>query len=291
MFVKHNDLKSIRHYFEQKLEKQFSPSEIKFMFQILTEERLKLSPAEQLISADFRLSESDLLHYRSCANRLLEHEPFQYIVGKTEFYDLMIHCGPEALIPRPETEELVDWMLEKIPTAEKAMDLCTGTGCIALALQSVWKTSHMTAIDVSEKALTLAQKNASSLQIPVQLKQFDILNTSETHWNQLGQENSFDCWVSNPPYIPVKQKEEMHENVLRYEPEIALFVSNEDPLIFYRIISEKALIYLKKDGCLFFELNEFLADESKELLEGLGFRDVEIKVDLQGKRRMIVGRK
>jgi release factor glutamine methyltransferase len=292
MFVQHNDLKSIRSYFEQGLEKQFSTSEIKFMFQIITEERLKLSPAEQLISADFRLSESDLLHYRSCVKRLLNDEPFQYIIGKTEFYDLEILCSPSALIPRPETEELVDWIVQTFPSPpKKALDLCTGTGCIALALKSKWKTTEIHAIDVSEKALDLAKKNATSLDLPVNFQKLDVLDTSTSNWSQLGEANSYDCWVSNPPYIPTKQKEEMHDNVLRFEPEIALFVEDHEPLIFYRIISEKALIYLKKGGYLFFELNEYYAEESKNLLEELGFREVEIKEDLQGKRRMLVGRK
>lgn len=290
MFVKSNKLSDLKTYFFKKLELHFSSSEMKFMFNRALEERLNLSKEDLLFANDIRLSESDLLFVRTIAHRLLDNEPFQYILGNTEFYGLEINCDKRALIPRPETEELVDWIKESFINRSENLqiiDFCTGSACIALALKSVFKTSKITATDVSQEALDLSLDNANKNQLKIELIKHDLLKESTDFLD----DNSLDCIVSNPPYIPEKDKSEMSDNVLNFEPHIALFVSNENPLIFYKKIAEIAKQKLKSGGLLFFELHENLAEETKQLLLKLNFQDIEIKQDLQGKNRMLKAEK
>ena len=287
MFVSDNSVKSIRQYFTDRLQSLFSSSEIRFMFQEVLMLRLNLSKSELILSDTLRLSESDLLYFRSVVKRLLSDEPFQYIVGSTVFYDLRIKCDTRALIPRPETEELVDWIVKD--NAEKKemriLDLCTGTGCIALALKSVFADSVVEASDISSDALNLAQLNAGDNQLNISLFQQDILT------EPLPKEGFYDIWVSNPPYIPESDKTDMHTNVLAYEPHLALFVSNEDPLVFYRRIGEMGLTYLKSGAKLYFEIHEKQGPAVCELLQGIGYLSVELRTDLQGRERMVSAKK
>ena len=286
MFVKSNKVSDLKTYFFKKLELHFSSSEMKFMFNRALEERLKLSKEELLLANDIRLSESDLLFVRTIAHRLLEQEPFQYILGNTEFYGLEINCDKRALIPRPETEELVDWIIESFESKTKnyqLVDFCTGSACIALALKSVFSNAHIAATDVSNEALSLATENAIKNKLDIELLHHNLLLDD----TDVLKNNSIDCIVSNPPYIPEKDKSEMSENVLNYEPHLALFVSNDNPLIFYQKIAEIAQEKLKPSGLLFFEIHEKLAEETKQLLRELNFQHIEIKQDLQGKNRML----
>ncbi len=289
MFVKSNTLQATKAYFFERLENLFSEHELRLMFHVLCEERLNLSKSDILLGTELRLSESDLLYFRAAVKRL---QPFQYIVGKTEFYGLEIRCDKRALIPRPETEELVEWILESCQDKNsKILDLCTGTACIALALKSNLPDSEIFALEFSEDALKLAQENGTALGLNVIFLHGDALANRESFILEAIHTESFDCWVSNPPYIPFKQKDEMKENVLAYEPHVALFVENDDALLFYRSIAEKALFFLKKEGYLFFELNEYYADETAKVMEKLGYKEIEIKEDLQGKKRMLRARK
>lgn len=292
MFVKSNTLEATKAYFQERLENLFTEHELRFMFHVVCEERLNLSKADLILGTDIRLSESDLLYFRAVVKRLQQQEPFQYIVGKTEFYGLEILCDKRALIPRPETEELVQWILEtNVEKNAKILDLCAGTGCIAFALKANLAFSKIFALELSEDALTLAKQNATALDLEVDFIQGDALAEKESFVLDATHKESFDVWVSNPPYIPFKQKEEMKENVLDFEPHLALFVENDDALLFYRLIAEKALMYLKKGGYLFFELNEYYAEETSKLIENLGYKEIEIKKDLQGKKRMLRARK
>lgn len=285
MFVIQNTAEAIKSYFSERLSAHFSEREIGVFFKESLKKRLKLSDAEVIIQKDIRLSESDLLYFRSVVKRLLNHEPFQYIIGETFFYDLSIRCDERALIPRPETEELVEWILNSVEKNKgyHIVDVCTGTGCIALALKNNLQDSSVSATDISEEALALAKKNAMLLGVQVYFVQDNAL----TNESDIFEENSIDIIVSNPPYIPVKDKVAMEKNVLDFEPHIALFVSDENPLVFYKAIAEKAKKLLKKNGCLFFELHEEYAEETKELIVSIGFDEVEIKKDLQGKNRML----
>lgn len=286
MFVASNKLFDLKKYFKQKLDKYFSLSEIKLMFDEIVMQRLQLSRTDLLLNKDLRLSESDLLHVRTIAHRLLDHEPFQYIMGETEFCGLNLKCDARALIPRPETEELVQWIQESFPekNAElNILDLCSGSGCIALALKSNFQNAIISALDVSQEALNLANENAQISQLEVNFFEHDLLSSTRLDFPK----NSFDCWVSNPPYIPSKEKELMHANVLNHEPHVALFVDDHDALIFYRKIATLAKDYLKERGLLFFEIHENLATDVNKILEELNLYNIEIKQDLQGKNRMV----
>lgn len=287
MFVQTNSIQAVKAYFKERLHHQFSESELKAMLKVAICERLKLSSADYLLCDSNLLSESDLLYFRSIVKRLQTNEPFQYILGKTEFYGLEIKCDYRALIPRPETEELVEWVMEVAASENTLIDFCTGSGCIALALKNELPSATVLATDYSDKALSLSKENASALKLDVEFILHDALS------DQLPStltEQSIDIIVSNPPYIPELDKQEMQANVLDYEPHMALFVENENALIFYKTIARQAAKLLTENGLLFFEIHERLANETKEAIEALGFADVEIRKDLQGKDRMIKAR-
>jgi release factor glutamine methyltransferase len=289
VFVKTNTIKAVKAYFKERLIGFFTESEIKFMLKEAVIERLKLSSTEYLLCDEQLLSESDLLFFRSIVKRLLNNEPFQYVIGKTEFFGLEIKTDKRALIPRPESEELVQWVSESIQKDQtyQIADICTGSGCIALGLRSYFENSIITATDFSLDALELTKENSANLNLPLTILQIDATTSNEFELPI----NSFDCWVSNPPYIPINDKIKMEKNVLEFEPEMALFVENEDPLLFYREIGKNALVHLKPAGLLFFELHEELAKETMQLIMGLGFVNIELRKDLQGKDRMLKAQK
>jgi release factor glutamine methyltransferase len=287
VFVQTNSVQAVKAYFKERLQNQFSESEMKAMLKVAICERLKLSSADYLLCDSNLLSESDLLYFRSIVKRLQNNEPFQYIVGQTEFFGLELKSDSRALIPRPETEELVEWVMEVAAPENTLIDFCTGSGCIALALKSQLPKATVYGTDVSIDALELSKENASALNLDVSFIQHHALS------DQLPStltEESIDIIVSNPPYIPELDKQEMQANVLDFEPHLALFVDNDNALIFYKAIAIQAARLLKKNGLLFFEIHERLALETKEAIEVLGFVDVEIRKDLQGKDRMIKAR-
>lgn len=225
------------------------------------------------------LEEDQYDQFSNIIDRLKNSEPIQYILGSTFFYDLEIKVSPAVLIPRPETEELVDLVLKHIKQHDKILDIGTGSGCIALALKSKIKSLHVKGIDISEDALQIARWNANHLGLEIDLEKKDILKE-----DQIGQWN---CIVSNPPYIAKKESVDMEINVLDHEPDTALFVSDENPLLFYDRIARLATVNLKTDGLLFFEIHEEKGAEIVKLLASLGFINIEVKKDLQGKDRMI----
>ena len=286
MFVQSNTIKAIKSYFREKLQNMFSVSEIKLIVNQAICSRLNLTKADLILADEMRLSESDLLYFRSIVKRLQEHEPMQYVFGDTVFYDLEIKCDQRALIPRPETEELVDWIVQDFSSmkVDKILDLCTGSGCIALALKNQFSETKIQALEFSSEALALAKENAEALNLEIELIEMDVFAEFSDFNFEL---NSYDVWVSNPPYIPLVEKTLMDTNVLDFEPEMALFVEDDQALIFYKEIALKALKYLKSGGSLYFELNENFADETSNLISDLGFAAIEIKLDLEGKKRML----
>lgn len=289
MFVQANTIKATKVYFKTKLADFFSDSEIKSIYQFAFLKRLNLSPTDLLLADENRVSESDLLYFRSIVKRLLAHEPLQYILGETEFYGLSIKCDERALIPRPESEELVDWIVNAHANQGLTiMDLCTGTGCIALGVKNNLKAASVYAVDESDKALALASENAKNLKLDINVQRLDVLSEPSTWGFSL---EMFDLWISNPPYIPTEEKKSMAQHVLDFEPHMALFVPDKSPLIFYEKIMQSGLIYLKKGGYLYFELHENYATETLELMEFMGYQSCEIKLDLQGKKRMLKGKK
>ncbi|MCO5260738.1 MAG: peptide chain release factor N(5)-glutamine methyltransferase [Crocinitomicaceae bacterium] len=284
MFVADNTLKSVKNYFTERLYPLFSVREIKLMFQVCIEKRLGLNAADLLLADSQRVSESDLLYFRSVVKRLQANEPFQYIVGEVEFYGLVLKCDKRALIPRPETEELVDWIVKVSENAETLVDICSGSGCIALGVKSQLKSATVVGFDISRDAIDLSLENAKKTGLEVDFQQLDILNQELPYDN-----HSLDIIVSNPPYVLTSEKKQMQTQVLEHEPHLALFVEDANPLLFYVAIAKQAVKKLKVGGRLFFEINEKYGNEVVDLLRNEGFKSVEVKQDLQEKDRMITG--
>jgi release factor glutamine methyltransferase len=221
------------------------------------------------------------------SSKLLKQIPVQYVLHEAWFAGLQLYVDENVLIPRPETEELVEWVFEeskksKVKT-QKMLDIGTGSGCIPVALKKKLPAVDMHAIDVSERALVVAQKNAHTQNAGIIFYHADILDKGK--WNTLP---NFDIIVSNPPYIKQKEKNEMQQNVLAHEPHIALFVPDEDALLFYKIIAEFGLQHLGNDSKLFFEINEAFGKEVCALLSQSGYSNIELRKDLQGKDRMVM---
>lgn len=278
------DFKELTATWWSNLKAVYSEREARNILLLALEDVFKFNRSALLISKEIDLSEDQKQQLNEISSRLKTGEPYQYIVGFTYFDDLKIHVAPGVLIPRPETEELVTWIDESIQGRpnQKIEDWCTGSGCIALALKNRNKDADVSGYDISKEALDISLKNAQELNLEVRFSIQNALNPSA--------DQKADVIVSNPPYIPWKEKEEMHLNVTEFEPDLALFVPNNDPLLFYKALANYASKSLSKDGMLFFELHENYALETKEMVEQLGFSFVEVRTDLQGKQRMLKGR-
>lgn len=275
-------LAELEHQWQQQLQELYSERETANILRFFLEDVFDLPFSEQ------RLKRSELLPsnwhdaLESALFRLKQGEPLQHITGFTWFDGLKISVSPAVLIPRPETEELVDWMAQTLPLNfdGRMMDWCTGSGCIALALKRRFPKAEVIGYDWSDEALEIARKNTDDLQLSVQLEKKDALNVVATE--------KVNLIVSNPPYIPENEVHMMHENVVAFEPHMALFVPNNDPLLFYKAITDYAMDSLLPGGQLFFELHEEFAVHTKALVEATGaFSIVELKQDLQGKWRML----
>jgi len=224
--------------------------------------------------------QDELQNYRY---QLLQHKPIQYVLGHTEFYGNRIEVNESVLIPRPETEELVQWIVETYPNAQQILDIGTGSGCIAISLAKCLSQAKVWATDFSESALHIATKNARSNNVQIQLVKHDALKNA-----YLFGTVPFDVIVSNPPYVRDSEWKTMLPHVLKYEPSTALFVPDSDALVFYQAIAKGSLSILSAKGALFFEINESLADETQRLLSTLGYTNIKIRKDLHGKDRMIM---
>jgi release factor glutamine methyltransferase len=288
MFVETNTIPVLRRYFNSSLEAHFSASECKLMFDSLIQKRLNWTKTDLILNNNSRLSESDLLYLRNATKRLLNQEPFQYVIGETLFYDLLLNCDLRALIPRPETEELVQWILEEQASISSILEIGTGSGCIALACKNQLPRCKVTAIDVSPEALQLAGENAVKLSLEIELIESDFLSED---LSIIENGNTFDCIVSNPPYIPINELGNIPANVVGFEPSIALFVPEDNPLLFYHAIVDKSMYLLINDGFLFFEIHELYSSEVLSLLDKKGFINIELRKDLQGKPRMVKAKK
>ena len=223
-----------------------------------------------------------------CAAQLAAGCPVQYVTGRTEFCDMTFHVDGSVLIPRPETEELVLWAEQCAAGFQRPriLDVCTGSGCIAIVLAAHLPQAEVTALDISHAALETARRNASMNGVSIRFIEDDALNGMPSLAGE-----TFDIIVSNPPYIPHSEIESMHVNVTRYEPHEALFVDDADPLVFYRAIARTARTMLSDDGSLFFEVHEAWAERTAEMLRGEGFGQTEVRNDLFGKPRMTCSRR
>ena len=260
-----------------------------YIKRLLTSHITGLSTAQLLAESNLQLASEEQKWFDEAVARLQNNEPLQHVLGYCEFYGRKFKCDGRALVPRPETEELVDWIVSNWSTVNgqqstvKILDIGTGTGCIALSLAKEMKETEVTAVDISADALSLARENANILEVKnVDFIEGDILNKSFN-----SQLSTFNLIVSNPPYVRECEKAEMEANVLDYDPHTALFVSDEDPLIFYRAIAEFALTHLAPNGALYFEINQYLGQETCDLLIAMGYKNVELRKDINDNPRMI----
>lgn len=284
-----NKLAEVKKVLVEKLSGTYPRKEAENLVNMLIRHYFGLSRAMQQVQIERRLSGPEMLSIQRAAKRLLNSEPIQYVLGSTEFCDLQIEVGQGVLIPRPETEELVEKILEDNPDTDfEILDIGTGSGCIALALKNVLPGCNVTAIDISAGALSLARKNAKRLNLDIDFRQCNILNTGACLSTL---DKSFHIIVSNPPYVLQREKKEMADNVLKYEPHLALFVEDADPLLFYRKILDYARKALKSGGKLYLEINANYADETASLFEKSIFSFPEILADFHGKSRFIVVKK
>lgn len=290
MFVQRNDIRSIKTYIQDRLKEQFSPSEIKLIVRECVCRRLGLSFSDYLLADDHLLSESDLLYFRSIVKRLLANEPFQYIIGQTVFGGLELIVAPGVLIPRPETEELVDWVQQEYSGIHKlnVLDVCSGSGCIAFALESQLEDAEITAMEISSEAIAVFDQNKTALSSSVRIIKGDALESKP--WDAIS-DLSLDILISNPPYITENEALEMEQNVLSHEPHIALFVNADDPVLFYKQIIRRGVLKLKSGGKLFFELNPLHSNDVIRLMEEANLVNITLRKDLQGKDRMLMGQK
>lgn len=286
------NIREFRDYFKITLKKLYPASEIDTFLFLLLEEYLNFKRIDIVLKSNFNIS-SEVLTLLKSSTKLLEQEiPIQYIIGKTEFYGFPFILNEHVLIPRPETEELVTFILDKVSKLEsyhtikkentiKILDIGTGSGCIPIALKKSLPLAEISALEKSNKALRIAKKNTHLNKVDINLIQQDILKTTQLN-------NTYDIIVSNPPYVRESEKKEIKNNVLNNEPHMALFVEDNNPLIFYDKIAELAKNHLTKNGLLFFEINQYLGKETVDLIRLKGFNTIELKKDIFGHDRVII---
>jgi release factor glutamine methyltransferase len=295
-----NTLGTLCEFIKNELNGLYPEREIQNLTDMIISHTLGIPKHEIHIEKGKMIDEVHKLRIIEMVNELRLGKPVQYIIGYTDFFGLNLRVSPDVLIPRPETEELVKWIIDD--HAERSpviLDIGTGSGCIAIALKKNLPQSEIHACDVSPSSLTLARKNARSQKVDINFFHHDISSNSlsESYRNQTDNYSGinktqgihflYDIIVSNPPYIPLKEKPLMNVNITGFEPENALFVPDEDPLIFYRNIANFGLNHLKKNGQIYFEIHEKSGQQVKRLLEGSGYRDINIRKDINGKIRMI----
>ena len=280
-------LKEFKLFFNEALSAIYPKTEIDSFFFILMEEKLKLQRIDTVLNSDLLITNKNLIDLKNIVKRLQKEEPIQYIIGNTEFYGLPFLVDKNTLIPRTETEELVAWVLDEIKvltnnkiTELSILDIGTGTGCIPISLAKNLTSLNISAIDISPEALLIARQNAILNKVTIEFIELDILNAES-----LPQE--YDVIISNPPYVRELEKEEIKNNVLENEPHLALFVADENPLIFYNKIADLAKQQLSINGMLFFEINQYLGQKTLNMLVNKGFKNIQLKKDLFGNDRMI----
>ncbi|MFV0521367.1 MAG: peptide chain release factor N(5)-glutamine methyltransferase [Mangrovibacterium sp.] len=268
----------------KELESYYSKEEIQGFIQLIFYHLKNYSLADMILNEDKQLSENDIKSLRNIIFKLKKYVPIQYILGQTEFCDLIFHVDSNVLIPRPETEELVRWALNDFQHQKNlnVFDACTGSGCIAISLAKYLHQAKVSACDISDGALHLAQLNAHSNKVNIGFHCIDMLNHQS-----FTPHAKYDIIISNPPYVLNSEKLEMSKNVLDYEPHLALFVDDDKALIFYEAIADFACLYLNKTGSLYFEINESYAPETLTMLKEKGFSSTELRQDVFKKNRMI----
>ena len=292
-------VKQYRNYFNETLKTIYPITEIDSFFFLLLEEYLGFRRVDIVLKSDFKITQETLNLLQSATKQLEQEVPLQYIIGKTEFYGLPFVVNKHVLIPRPETEELVACVVSESSRVKtfntstkqttetkqlKILDIGTGSGCIPISLKKQLPFAKISAIDISKEALTVAKKNAVLNNVDIHFILQDILKT-------VALDQHYDIIISNPPYVRELEKKELKNNVLKNEPHVALFVENDNPLIFYAKIAELAKKYLNKNGLLFFEINQYLGTETIDLVNKKGLKNIQLKKDMFGNDRIVVASK
>ena len=285
------NLKDVQNTFHKELDSLYGKEEVDNFFFMLTDAFYKVSRLDLALNTKYAIDNYDAIEQ---ALQLLKNEqPIQYILGETEFCGYPFKVNASTLIPRPETEELVEWIVKQQYTLNKPqlhiLDIGTGSGCIAISLAKKLPKAKVYALDISEKALNMSRQNAELNNVNVEFIEANILKPDT--WSSNLEKLKFDIIVSNPPYVREKEKNQMKANVLNNEPHLALFVKDENPLQFYKAIIKFTKSNLNSDGMLFFEINEFLGKEMIQLMVDSNLKDIVLKQDIFKKDRMIKGRK
>ena len=314
-------LRNLKSNFHQSLDLIYGKDEVAILFFLCIDFHLNISKTDYTLNRDFSIQEEKQNELNYLLNRLLQQEPIQYILGETEFFGLKFKVTQDVLIPRQETEELVDWVVRSLKfevgsgkfedrssklnriedvtssAVEKSLDLNsririldigTGSGCIAISLVNELPNVEVYALDISKKALEIAKSNAKLNNVKINFIEADILDENILEYPDL-KDITFDVIVSNPPYVRHLEKEDIKPNVLEHEPHLALFVEDNNPLIFYDAIARFAKQKLIDKGLLFFEINQYLGKETVEILKNNSFKDIELRKDLSGNERMLKG--
>ncbi len=279
-------IKDYRTHFIKVLTPRYDALEAESFFYLILETKFQMKRIDLALQPEIVFTEIDVLYWDSIVEQLLQEIPIQYLLGTTSFFGMDFEVNTNVLIPRPETEELVAWILEKYSKNRhpiSILDIGTGSGCIAIALAKNLPNAKVAALDVSELALKTAKQNADRNAVSVTFLQKNILETNNF-------KETFDIIVSNPPYVRNSEKVEIKKNVLEHEPHLALFVDDNDALLFYRKIAFLAQKSLNKNGELYFEINQYLGKEMIALLEELGYKDIVLRQDIYGNDRMLYGR-
>lgn len=283
---KSNKLSELKVVYLESLISLYARDEALQILNILINHYFGLSRTDQALDPEYKLTESEMLSLHFAVKKLKDNIPLQYVIGEADFLDMKLKVNGNVLIPRPETEELVNLIIDNEKDKKiRLLDIGSGSGCIAIALSKKLVDSDVYAMDISDGALEVAEINAIKNNASVQFVKDDILNSKHKF------ENKFDIIVSNPPYVRNSEKQKMKPNVLDNEPHIALFVNDDDPLKYYRAILEFSKVNLKKGGRLYFEINEAFGKELIELVSDYFFKDVLLHQDINGRDRILTAEK
>ncbi|WP_178988080.1 peptide chain release factor N(5)-glutamine methyltransferase [Winogradskyella schleiferi] len=285
------DLQNIYH---KELDAIYGKDEVNSFFYLCTEHYLNVPRIQMTLEPEFTITKPETDTFFTVLEELKQQKPIQYILRETEFYGLPFKVNEHVLIPRPETEELVDLIIkchsERSEKSQiKILDIGTGSGCIAISLAKNLPNADVYALDISKEALSVAKENAKLNNVNIRFIEANILN--EICHSALDAQSTYDIIVSNPPYVRELEKQEIKPNVLDNEPHLALFVEDNNPLVFYKAITNFALKNLKENGRLYFEINQYLGEETRELLIDADFRDVDLIKDLNGNYRILKGKR
>ncbi len=273
-------IKDVERFFSEELDSFYIKEEIKSFVLLLLSHLRGYERKDIIINEDDLLSKEEIFYLKNALLRLKKSEPIQYIIGYTEFYEFKIFTDKRALIPRPETEEMVSLILSENQDVGSILDIGTGSGCIPISLKKNLPNAKVVAWDISEDALALANKNADYNKVDIKFEKVDVLSAEISN-------KKYDIIVSNPPYVTPIDKELMQKNVLEYEPHLALFVEMDNPLIFYNKIAALGSKILNDKGNLYFEINENYGNETLQLLADIGYTSLKVVKDLSGRDRMI----